>query len=1024
MERKKILIWGEAGVGKTTFCAKFCQDWALVIKENEGKGQDLTEEQKTELEKLTKEQRSKLNNIGLLFYIVLRDIGSKTVNGIIIDKLCLQKLDDSQLLSILRSVNECSRIVILMDGFDEISDKDGHVKEVLTERDYCDVHCIITCRPHATRGIFLKVDVEIRLKGFSEAQAKAFVKMYAKIKYKDKVEEIDFLSSQIVSQIESSAELLEMSTNPSMLQLLCLLSWKKGNIGKNRTSVFQDYTLYLLTQYHLKLGKTEESYSDGLYKKHLLNAGKVALMGLKKNQLNLVFSKNEARRIGGDEIFEIGFLTELPSTDTDSVKVQFTHKTLQEYLAAFYVVNTPGDEGLQLLMQFCSTSQRLMGSQIILEFISNMSTDILGRAVQDEIKKYVSKWDSDDQVNPRERTSFLISVLEGNETLKFPLPAVIDIDFREHSVYRQSVFCRFFNMDGQGVRKINLTLKVGNRLNVLQNTTINSLDELHIEKDWRFKSWSREDNEALHRVIKKMKPGLLSIKHCEWKLMEEATISVILQHVHTLILEKSDLEQEHLLSILKREHHLKSLKVKDSAIRIDVEVIEAMSKLSSNIKLDVKKETGLYNFGSERNFGNGEITLIHKSPSMKSMHMSKLIIDTGIAEGVPRLPEHIQLDLSGNKLTKMDPYLLPRVMLHMPEEEEIDMTGWRIDIDVDIVKALSSMPQLKSLKASNNKLTPEAVREFSMSELQQLDLSGCGINATVCVSLMICLSKHCPLLEVLHLDGNSLKSEEWCPHVQMKQLRELYLSKCGINDTVCKSLMISLSKHCPLLEVLNLGGNKLTSDEWCHHVKMKKLRKLYLSRCTINATVCVSLMICLSKHCPLLEVLHLDGNSLKSEEWCPHVQMKQLRELYLSKCGINGTVSKSLMIRLSEHCPRLEVLDLGGNDYLTSDVWCHHVQMKQLRELYLYNCDMDKYDCESLMINLSKHCPLLELLDLGGNNLTSSGLLEIVDHIKHMRKLRTLWLHNNPCMRNEKILYEAMEALQTSNPKITISKVF
>ena len=78
MELKRILIWGEAGVGKTTFCSKFCQDWALVVKEKEGKGQELTEEQKSELEKLNKEQRSKLNNIGLLIYIVLRDIAKDT----------------------------------------------------------------------------------------------------------------------------------------------------------------------------------------------------------------------------------------------------------------------------------------------------------------------------------------------------------------------------------------------------------------------------------------------------------------------------------------------------------------------------------------------------------------------------------------------------------------------------------------------------------------------------------------------------------------------------------------------------------------------------------------------------------------------------------------------------------------------------------------------------------------------------------------------------------------------------------
>ena len=296
MDRKKILIWGEAGVGKTTFCSKFCQDWALVVKEKEGKEQELTVEQKSELQKLTEEQRSKLNNIGLLFYIVLRNIGSKTVKDIIISKLGYNKLNDRQLITILESVNERSKFVILMDGFDEISGKVKQVEGVLTDPNYHKIHSVTTCRPHATRGIVLNVDVEIRLKGFSEAQAKAFVEMYAKIKF-SKQDQILSLVDHTVSQIESSSDLLEMSTNPSMLQLLCLLSWKKGNIGKDRTSVFKAYTSYLQMQYHLKLGKTEDSYSGGLYDKHLFNAGKVALMGLKQNQLIFYFLKMKPAKL-------------------------------------------------------------------------------------------------------------------------------------------------------------------------------------------------------------------------------------------------------------------------------------------------------------------------------------------------------------------------------------------------------------------------------------------------------------------------------------------------------------------------------------------------------------------------------------------------------------------------------------------------------------------------------------------------------------------------------------------------------
>ena len=1296
------MIWGEAGVGKTTFCSKFCLDWALVVTEMEGRGQELADNQKSELEKLTEEQRSKLNNIGLLFYIVLRDIGSKTVKDTIISKLGFNKLNDSQLSSLLENVNECSKFVIVMDGFDEISDKDEHVEDVLTGPSYHNVYSIITCRPHATRGIVLNVDVEIRLMGFSEAQAKAFVEMFARIKYNDQ-NQIESFVKQTMSQIESSADLLEMSTNPSMLQLLCLLSWKKGNIGKNRTSVFKYYTHYLLVQYHIKQGKNEKLYSNDLYKQNLLDAGKVALMGLKQNQLQLVFSKGLAHQIGGDTIFDIGFLSELPGSETDDGdnKVQFTHRVLQEYLAAFYVVNTPVDEGLQLLMEFCSTSQRLMGSQIILEFISNMSTK-MGKIIQKLIKEFVLLIESDDKVDPKSRTSSLISMLEQDTKITFPLPTVVDIDLREYDIgpgfvskFRnmfktaKSALERFFDMDGHGVKRINLILGKHKRLSVLTNTSMNSLNELIIDY---CQSWSKGDNEDLCEAMKKMKPGLLCITECHKKLMDEATIDVISLYVHTLILEKCDLDQEHLLLNLKTKNHVEVLKVTECDVKMDDRVIEAVSKLTSDIKLDISgkeitlihkldgrkslsiancgihidtkiakavsrlpnhtqldlsgnqvtdksagiklihkaaniKSLSICNCGIEIDTEIAEavsrlpdhtqldlsgnqvtdksacITLIHKAATMKSLNIHDCMsncgiqidteiaeavsrlpdhsqldlsgnqvtdksvcitlihkaatikslnihncmancgiqidteiaeavsrlpdhtqldlsgnqvtdksacitlihkvatmkslnihncmsncgiqIDTEIAEAVSRLPDHteldmsgnqvtdksayiilihkaatmkslnisncsikidediaeavsrlpddIQLDLSGNKLTKIDPRLLPEVLLHMPEDKEIDMTEFSITVDVDIVTALSEMPQLKSLKASCNKLTSEAAREFSMSQLQHLELSNCGINDTVCVTLMKSLSEHCPLLEILDLSNretirfptfvnyNDLTSVEWCDHVQMKQLRKLFLCYCGISDTVCVSLMKNLSKHCPMLEVLDLDSNELTSDEWCQHVKMQRLRELNLSYFDFTGTVCVSLMKGLSKHCPLLERLILDGNCLTSVEWCHQVQMKQLMKLYLYRCGLSDTVCVSLMISLSKHCLLLEVLDLSNND-LPSDEWCHHVQMKKLRELDLIKCGINDTVCKSLMISLSKHCPSLEILDLGLNNLTSSGLSEIVEKIKHLKQLRELGLFWNPCMGDWYCRQKVKETLQNSNPELKVER--
>ena len=186
----------------------------------------------------------------------------------------------------------------------------------------------------------------------------------------------------------------------------------------------------------------------------------------------------------------------------------------------------------------------------------------------------------------------------------------------------------------------------------------------------------------------------------------------MLQHVHTLILENCNLVQEHLLSMLRAEHHLKVLKATDRDVTIHGEVIEAVSKLHSDINLymfgqmitlihkaDSIKSLSIRNHGISLEINNeiaeavyrlpddiqldlsgnqlvtdnsACITLIHKAATMKSLSVCNcgIEIDTEIAEALSRLPDNIQLDLSGNKLTKVHPRLLRRVLIHMPEDKD------------------------------------------------------------------------------------------------------------------------------------------------------------------------------------------------------------------------------------------------------------------------------------------------------------------------------------------------------------------
>ena len=1025
MKTKKILIWGEAGVGKTTFCSKFLQDWALVVKEKEGKVQELTEEQKSELEKLTEEQRSKLNNIGLLIYIVLRNIdeGVKNINDIITSQIGFNQKGTfmsqpglkEQLTDVLENIIQHGHITLLFDGFDEMSHNDEVIRCVIKGDSYQNLHCITTCRPHASHGLLLDIDVEIRLKGFTEAQVKCFVEMYARIKYID-MKDITQFVSHTMGQIQSSGELLEMSTNPSMLQLLCLLSWKKVKIGKNRTSVFKYYTRYLLMQYHIKLGKKEESYSDDLYHQNLLDAGKVALKGLKQNQLQLVFSKSVAHRIGGDEIFNIGFLTELPGVQTDDTdtdtKVQFTHKTLQEYLAAYYVVNSPGDEGLQLVMEFCCTSQRLMGSQIILEFVSNMSTKI-GKKIQKQIKDYVFSWDSDDKVDLKSRTLFLISMLKGNKTLTFPLPAVVEIDLREFDFkshrfrkffkifYRQeSTLEKFFDMDGTRVKKLILILGEYNRMNVLQNTTTDCVNELLIDY---CNTWSKEDSEDLIGVTKKMKPELLSITNCKRMLMGKGTIAIILQHVHSLILENCDLDNDHLLLILKTKHQLKVLTVNESGAEIDGSVIEAVSKLSSDIKLYISGK---------------EIILIHKAATMESLSLCicDINIDTEIAEAVSRLPDNTQLDLSGNQVTdKAACITLIHKAATMKSLNIHDcMSNCGIKIDTKIAEAVSRVPDHTQLDLSGNQVTDKSTcmtLMYKAATMKSLNIHDCMSNCGIKIDTEIAEAvSRLPDHTQLDLSGNQVTDKSACITLihRAATMKSLSLCNCGIEiDTEIAEAVSRLPDHTQL----DLSGNQVTDKSAFITLihKAATMESLNIHDCMSNCGIKIDTETAEAvSRLPNHTQLDLSGNDITKMK--PYLLSRIL--LYITEqeeIDIDGWgIAVDEIVRELSKLSKLQTLII--NNYFSinklttraSSELPHTVSsMPHLQALHLDNCNISNDVIVALTDSLYKHCPLLEGLSLINNHL-SSGVWEVLKHIKKMKNLRKLWLRGNPCMKGDK----------------------
>ena len=86
--------------------------------------------------------------------------------------------------------------------------------------------------------------------------------------------------------------------------------------------------------------------------------------------------------------------------------------------------------------------------------------------------------------------------------------------------------------------------------------------------------------------------------------------------------------------------------------QIDTEIAETVSRLPDQTQLDMS--------GNQVTDKSACITLIQKAATMKILNLCNcgIEINTRIAEAVSRLPDNTRLDLSGNDITKMNPYFV------------------------------------------------------------------------------------------------------------------------------------------------------------------------------------------------------------------------------------------------------------------------------------------------------------------------------------------------------------------------------
>ncbi|XP_067025697.1 uncharacterized protein [Acropora muricata] len=326
-ENKDVMtiVEGSPGIGKTTFCLKLAYDWANQSS-----------------------SAASFPEFELVLLLKCRDIDGDLTEAIT-EQLFpkdLSKDARKELLCFLEDIENQERVLIILDGLDELAEKSKHyVDDLLHRKRWACCYVLTTTRQE--KGIEVRKQPEfvfnlfLQIEGFTEKDSFEYIRRHFKLfgpEHSSKGE-------KLIEEIKENSLLRDLQTNPLNLLLLCIVyEDHEGKLPSSRTNLYQVIVVCLLRKYcarhDLKASK-EDMDLEKQFKRDIRCLGKLAWNCLLNDrhsffeeELEQLESRNEklvARRLGF--VYKEESLKRLKPHH----EYCFLHKSLQEFLAASYI---------------------------------------------------------------------------------------------------------------------------------------------------------------------------------------------------------------------------------------------------------------------------------------------------------------------------------------------------------------------------------------------------------------------------------------------------------------------------------------------------------------------------------------------------------------------------------------------------------------------------------------------------------------------------------------------------------------
>ena len=312
---QKVLAKGDPGMGKTTWCKKVTWDWAKGL----------------------------FTAFSVIFFVSLKLVKpGAAIHNIIIEQNPYMKglkMTDRKLENILETFGH--RCLLILDGLDEHAlGSNRDVLGIIRREKLLSCHIIVTSRPHSTKQIEKYFPVILRVEGFTYEKARQFA---FKILSDDQKVKTVLNFNPINSDIP-------IHKCPILLSFLCVLV-REDEIDLSTSAMHIGEIYYRMVRCLYKKFTIREGIEFEVSKfiEMLMLIGELAFETLLSG--HPMFQRKKVTTKIGVYAFDYGLLIghedahKLFRDETADIFISFPHRSLQEFLGAFYFVGMMDKNG-------------------------------------------------------------------------------------------------------------------------------------------------------------------------------------------------------------------------------------------------------------------------------------------------------------------------------------------------------------------------------------------------------------------------------------------------------------------------------------------------------------------------------------------------------------------------------------------------------------------------------------------------------------------------------------------------------